>query len=142
MQADVVGRDGRAGGAPQAAGIGGLGVAAGLDRLERDRPQAPPDRQAEEAGRDQRLAYAGVRTCHEQTARAQASTSASAARRRARSAGSWADDMVMRRRDNPAGTVGGRMAGMNRPRALSASATARARASLPSTSGRIGPVGM
>ena len=47
--------------------------------------------------------------------RAHARTSSRAATRRSRSAGSWAADRVTRSRDEPGGTVGGRMAGMNRP---------------------------
>ena len=115
-------RDGRAGRAPEAARVRGLGVAAGLDGLERDRHQALAAGEAEQPGRDQRLADARVRAGDEQAAaagrrRRHASSSARAAASRSTSPGSWAADRVMRRRDDPAGTVGGRMAGTKKPRA-------------------------
>ena len=144
VQADVGRGDRGRGGAPEAARVGGLGVAAGLDRLERDRREAAPAGEAQQAGGDQRLADARVRAGDEQAARRGSREDLGRGPRRgvARSAGSWAADRVIRRRDEP-GRDGRRPDGGDEEaaRAFSAAATAKARVSLPSTTGTIGPIG-
>ena len=58
--------------------------------------------------------------------------------RRSTSSSVWAAESVMRSRELPGGTVGGRMAGTSRPRSSSAAEAATARASSPSTTGTMG----
>ena len=62
----------------------------------------------------------------------------SASRRRSTSPSVWRADIATRKRDVPAGTVGGRIAGTSSPRSSSSAAAARARASSPSRIGMIG----
>ena len=57
------------GGPPQGPGIEGIGVAAGLYRLERDRPQAAAEGEPQQAARNGGLADAGVGSDHKQATR-------------------------------------------------------------------------
>ena len=123
IETDPFGRYGSTGGPVEAAGVDGVGVAAGLDGLERNEAATARARRA--GGRtDGRLADAGVRTGDEETRAARlvgrsgchASAPSRASSKAATSASVCSDEKVRRRRAVPSGTVGGRMAGAKMPR--------------------------